>query len=378
MYKNYYKLGADPFRLTPDPAFVSPHQSFCSAQARMLYALEQGDGILIVTGRPGTGKTTLIANFLSRLQPDKVLAATVVGTALEGEGLLRMVGRAFGLNVRNMDKATLLCELQDHLEQRTRALLVIDEAHNLTPQALGEVYLLGNMYTGSRPLLQIFLVGQEQLHESLHVPQMQQLHQRLMAAEALEPLSLQETHNYILYRLHCAGWRGNPAIVNDTFILIHRFSQGLPRYISKLCTRLLEHGARHCRNNLSLDDAVTVIRQMQHEKLLPLHCETQSDNSAQLPLMQDLLDTSALPTTERIPLTVEEHTFLEASPRVVQKTPAALVRAAKQSGQAMMKIDTGPEEILDRQHETDSGPGVADSNGPRPVPLTNFAMPMPI
>lgn len=366
MYRDYYKLGAEPFRLTPDPAFVYAHQSFRTAQARMLHALEQGDGILIVTGRPGTGKTMLIANFLSRLQPGKVLTATVGGTSLEGEGLLRMVGRAFGVDARNMDKAALLGELQDCLAQQPRALLVIDEAQNLTADALAEVHLLSNMHIGSRPLLQIFLVGQEQLHESLHTPETQQLHQRITGAGGLEPLSLQECHDFVLRRLQCAGWRGNPAIVSDVFILIHRFSQGLPRHICKLCTRLLAHGARHGRKSLNLDDVVTVIEGMQDEKLLPLQCESCPGSSAPLPLMQDLIESSELPMAERMQLTAEERAFLDANPRVVQTTPAALVRAAKQYGQSVITIDTGPETVVAAKN-AHAGSDVAESNAPSPL-----------
>ena len=366
MYRDFYKLGADPFRLTPDPAFVLAHQSYLTAQTRMRHALEQGDGILVVTGGPGTGKTTLIANFLSRLPSDRVLTATVVGTSIHGEGLLRMVGCAFGLDASNMDKAAVLCELQDHLAKRPRALLVIDEAQNLTAGALGEVHVLSNLHTGSRPLLQIFLVGQEELHETLQAPQVQQLHQQVMGTGVLEPTNLQETHDYILHRLHCAGWRGNPAIVSDAFILIHRFSQGLPRYTSKLCARLLEHGARHRLNSLNLDDVVTVIEEMRDEKLLPRHCESHPGNGAALPQMQDLVASRALPTAERIKLTVEEHTFLETSPRVVQSAPSALVRAAKRDGQRVIPVDLGPEEAV-AVEKSDAGSNVADSDQSSPL-----------
>ena len=270
MYQKYYHLNSEPFRLTPDPRFVFAHRSYRKAHAYMRHTLEQGDGFLVITGRSGTGKTTLVEDFLTGLRPGNVLTAKLVSTQLEVDDLLRMVAYAFNLNVKGMDKATLLRELEKFLKQQPRTLLVIDEAQNLSPAALEEVRMLTNLYVRSRPLLQIFLLGQEELRQHLHKPEMEQLHQRLMAACDLEPLSLQETQEYVLHRLNCAGWRGDPALSSAAFVLVHRFSQGLPRYISKLCARLFLHGAVERRHLLEASDLITVIREIKDELLQPL------------------------------------------------------------------------------------------------------------
>ena len=321
MYKEFYQLHVEPFRLTPDARFVYHHASYSKALGYMQYAMQQGDGILVITGRSGTGKTTL-ADFLVKQRPGGGFVTSLASSDFERDDLLRMVGYAFCLDVQDLDKATLLHELEVFLRRQTRALLIIDEAQNLSSAALEELRMLTDMRVGSRPLLQIFLLGQEHLHERLHTAEMEQFHQRLVAACVLEPLRLQETHDYVMHRLVCAGWRGNPAISNDTFILIHRFSQGLPRYINKVFTRLLLQGAVEQRRRLDLDDVVTVIEEIRKELLLPLPAGAGDCSSEVLPPIEDLVQTRALPVDLRIALTEEEQAFIRDNPALTCAPPA--------------------------------------------------------
>jgi hypothetical protein len=220
-------------------------------------------------------------------------------------------------------KATLLRELEKFLENQSRTLLVIDEAQNLSPAALEEVRMLTNLHVRSHPLLQICLLGQEDLRQRLRKPEMEQLHQRLMAVCNLEPLSLQETREYVVHRLNCAGWRGDPAISAAAFVLLHRFSQGLPRYINKLCDRLFLHGAVEQRHLLEVDDLVTVIREIQDEMLLPLMPEKEADGHESLPNVQALVGSSSLPADWMEYLTTEEQAFIERCPDVTEPLPMA-------------------------------------------------------
>lgn len=287
----------------------------------MQYALEQGDGILVVTGRSGTGKTTL-ADSLGKLKPGRMLIATLATTGFGTDDLLRMVAYQLGLEAKGFDRATLQRELEALLRRQTRTLLIIDEAQNLSAAALEEVRMLTNMRVGSRPLLQIFLFGQQQLRDRIHTPEMEQLHQRLTATCILEPLSLQETHDYVQHCLICAGWRGNPAITTDSFILINRFSQGLPRYINKLCNRLFLRGSVEQRSQLDMDDVVTVIEEIQDELLLPLPDTTHVGACEALPPIQGLVDSRARPIAQRMKLTKEEQVFLKSNPAVIKAPPA--------------------------------------------------------
>lgn len=321
MYTDYYQLSADPFRLTPDHRFVYPHESYSKVHASMRHALEQGEGILVVTGRPGTGKSTLVEYFLAGLGSDRVPTAKLVSTQLERDDLLRMVVHAFGLGGKYLNKARLLCRLESHLRKHPRALLVIDEAQNLPASSLEELRMLTNLQADSRPLLQVFLVGQEELRKRLRDPGLEQLQQRLTAVCELRPLDLENTLNYVLHRLGRAGWRGNPAIATDTFPLIHRCTRGLPRFICKQYSRLLLYCATQQRSTLELEDVATVAREMHDEFLLPLSVEGGGNGIDPLPDIESILRLRDVPARQRMSLSGEEEALLNTCPALLTRPP---------------------------------------------------------
>jgi putative secretion ATPase (PEP-CTERM system associated) len=273
MYETYYRLSADPFRLSPDPRFCFEHPSFSRARKYMQYALRRAEGFILVTGRPGTGKTTLVESLLAGLASGGPVAARLVTAQLQPDELLRKVAYAFGLHAERLDKATLLHQLERYLVQQTRtgrgALLVIDEAQGLESSALEELRLLTNLQESNRPVLQIFLVGQERLREIVQAPELEQFHQRLIAACHLRPLDLEETRAYIEHRLRRVGWRGDPQLAGDAILMVHRFSAGVPRRINQVCSRLLLHGAAEERHRLRGQDVLTVIEDLRQEILTP-------------------------------------------------------------------------------------------------------------
>ena len=273
MYETYYSLSADPFRLSPDPRFCFEHPSFSRARKYMQYALRRAEGFIMVTGRPGTGKTTLVESLLTGLSGNGPVAARLVTAQLGPDELLRKVAYAFGLHVAGLDKATMLLHLERFLIQQARtgrgALLVIDEAQGLNASSLEELRLLTNLQENARPILQIFLVGQEELRDIVQRPELEQFHQRLIAACHLRPLDLEETRAYVEHRLRRVGWRGDPRITSDAFELVHRFSAGVPRRINQVCSRLLLHGAAEDRHRLDGNDALAVIEDLRAELLAP-------------------------------------------------------------------------------------------------------------
>ena len=279
----------------------------------MRHALESGDGLLSITGRPGTGKSTLIDWFLGEFENGEVLCATLSSTAVDGDDLLRMVAYAFGLDARGLEKSSLVHNLRQHLQAHRRSLLVIDEAQNLSCGALEEVLALINLQAGSQPLLQIFLVGQDRLHEQLHDPELEQLRQRLTASCTLEPLTLRETRDYILHRLKCVGWRDNPEISPVVFVLVHRYAQGLPRHINQVCTHLLLRGAIEKRQLLDFDDVVSVVQSIALEKLMPLTSTAGMDSSVGFPPVADLVRSVGRPVGQRLALSEDEQAFLAES-----------------------------------------------------------------
>ena len=274
MYEAFYHLNTNPFRLTPDPKFCFNHTGYKSAREYLDYALRLGEGFIMVTGRPGTGKTTLAETFLKDLDSTRVLAERVAVSGLEANDLLRAVAYAYGIEASGLDKATLRHRIQQHFilqEQRgRRALLIIDEAQGLPPSALEELRLLADLQAGSRPLLQLFLVGQETLRDLMCTPGMDQFQQRIIATCHLKPLGLQETRSYIKHRLCQAGWKGDPELTGAALLAIHQCSRGVPRHINKLCNRLLVLGYGKGKHILDEEEVRAIFVELREEQLTPL------------------------------------------------------------------------------------------------------------
>jgi len=271
MYEHFYHLKAEPFRLSPDHRFCFNHQSYAKAKAYMQYAFERAEGFVMVTGRPGTGKSTLVNDLVDTLSSSGAKVAKLVSTQLEASDLLRMVAHAFGLQTENLDKATVLQRLDkllmSHHNDGRRALLIIDEAQDLSHSAMEELRLLTNLQLNSQPLMQIFLLGQEELRTLVQSPGMEQVQQRLVAACHLEQLKEDETKAYIIHRLEQVGWQGDPAISNAIYPVIFRFTAGIPRRINQICSRLFLHGSVEGSHQLGIEDAKTVIAELQQEQL---------------------------------------------------------------------------------------------------------------
>ena len=271
MYELFYNLKAEPFRLSPDHRFCFNHRSYAKAKSYMQYAFRRAEGFVMITGRPGTGKTTLVNDLVDSLSPSEVSVAMLVSTQLDANDLLRMVAYSFGLDGDLPHKAMTIQKLTrlltNHYKEGRRALLIIDEAQDLSVSALEELRLLTNLQLNSQPLLQIFLLGQEELKNLVHGPNMEQVHQRLVAAYDLEALKENETKQYIKHRLDQVGWKGDPAISEAAFPIIHKFSGGIPRRINLFCSRLFLHGSVEERHKLGILDTKVVLHELKLENL---------------------------------------------------------------------------------------------------------------
>jgi hypothetical protein len=183
--------------------------------------------------------------------------------------MLRAVSAAFGLPAKSVDKATLLASLEAFLCQLAidgkRALLVVDEAQNLTPRAVEELRMLSNFQLGDQALLQSFLIGQPELRDMMHGQQMQQLRQRVIASYHLGPMDKAETQAYVEHRLVHVGWKGDPKFEPATFELIHTLSGGIPRRINMLCNRLLLGGYLQEKHAFDADDVQAIAREIREE-----------------------------------------------------------------------------------------------------------------
>lgn len=275
MYEEFYNLEREPFRLSPDARLCYRHPSYKKAKAYMQYALHRGEGFVMVTGPPGTGKSTLIDDLTMDLADGNTLFANLACTQIEADDLLRLVVLNFGLDGTIEHKALLLHDLENLFlrlrREGKRPLLIIDEAQDLSSSALEELRLLTNLQQNNEPLLQIFLVGQEELRQTVLSPGLVQLHQRIVAACHLEPLTLEFTEEYVKHRLAQVGWQEDPSFDSSIFSYIHRFSGGVPRLINMISGRLLLHGMVEELHELGESDVREVIESLSSEQLLPVN-----------------------------------------------------------------------------------------------------------
>ncbi len=243
MYETYYGLSGKPFQLNPDPDFFYGSRGHKRAMAYLEYGVHQGEGFIVITGEVGTGKTTLVRNLLRKVPNEKVRAAQIVSTQVDADDLLRLAAGGFGIESQGITKSELLLRLEAHFRalhaEGRRALLIVDEAQNLSPRAVEELRMLSNFQVENRSLVQSFLVGQPEFRQIMQHAQMSQLKQRILASYHLGPLDLTETQAYIEHRLRHVGWRNRPGFDAESFERIFIHTAGVPRRINALCDRIL-------------------------------------------------------------------------------------------------------------------------------------------
>ena len=229
VYQDFFGLSGKPFQLSPDARFFYPSKEHKRALSFLQYGLGQGDGFIVITGDIGTGKTTLVQTLLADLDPKVTVVANIVTTQLKEDDLLTLVAFQFGLRSTG-SKAVLLRDLEQFFLHRTRerkrVLLIVDEAQNLPPQSVEELRMLSNFQYQGRPLVQVFLLGQEEFRATLLSPGFEQLRQRIIATYHLNPLEAAETRTYIEHRLRLVGWRADPTFSDGAFERIYAFTQG--------------------------------------------------------------------------------------------------------------------------------------------------------
>lgn len=272
MYEEFYGLREEPFRLTPDSRLCFAHPSYKNAKAYMQYALYRGEGFVMVTGHPGTGKSTLISDLTSEFDGGKVMFTSLSCTQVKGDDLIRLIALNFDLDGATEYKSLILHSLKNFFlklyREGRRSLLIIDEAQDLPAEALEELRLLTNLQHNNQPLLQIFLIGQTELRQTVLSPTLEQLHQRIVATCHLEALGMDATEEYVKYRLTQVGWKNDPELPSEIFPLIHQYSRGIPRLINLICSRLLLHGMVEESHAISLADTQLVIDGLLREQLL--------------------------------------------------------------------------------------------------------------
>jgi type II secretory pathway predicted ATPase ExeA len=243
MYKEFYGLRANPFNVNPDPRYLFLTRHTEEALACLTYGIQSRKGFVLLTGEVGTGKTTLINKLLEWLRLQQVATAFIFNSRLNTTQFLDYMMADFGIPVDSKAKSQILIRLYNWLLDRYRAgetaVLIVDEAQNLSDEVLEEIRMLTNLETFTEKLLQIVLVGQPELEQKLKQPQLRQLRQRLTLRAKTHPLTLEETKAYIQQRLRIAGSNGHEIFDPESLVAIHRYANGIPRVINLLCEHSL-------------------------------------------------------------------------------------------------------------------------------------------
>lgn len=248
MYDQYYNLTGRPFQLTPDPQFYFESATHRKALSYLGYGLAQGEGFIVITGEVGAGKSTLVSHLMQSIDKARLTAATIVTSQLDGLDMVHMAAESFGIDTRGLDKAATLKSIENflHAEARTgrRCLLIVDEAQNLSVDALEELRMLSNFQLGSSALLQIFLLGQPEFRDLVRdAAELEQLRQRIIATHHLEPMDANEVEPYVVHRLNRAGWNGRPQVTADAYVALFAETGGVPRKLNTLMNRVMLMGA---------------------------------------------------------------------------------------------------------------------------------------
>jgi len=243
MYKEFYGLRANPFNVNPDPRYLFLTRHTEEALACLTYGIQSRKGFVLLTGEVGTGKTTLINKLLEWLRLQQVATAFIFNSRLNTTQFLDYMMADFGIPCDSKAKSQILLRLYNWLLDRYRAgetaVLIVDEAQNLSEEVLEEIRMLTNLETFTEKLLQIVLVGQPELEHKLKQPQLRQLRQRLTLRAKTHPLTLEETRAYVQQRLRIAGSGGEEIFDPDSLAAIHHYSHGIPRVINLLCEHCL-------------------------------------------------------------------------------------------------------------------------------------------
>ena len=260
MYEEFYNLRERPFNLVPDPEFLYLSPQHKLARAYLEYGIKQRVGFVVLTGEVGTGKTTLLKSLLKSREKNQRLGV-LYQTAMAAGDLLEVLLREFEVRGHYASRTARLAAFNQFLlsayGRGEHVVLLVDEAQNLSPEALEEIRLLSNLQTEKEPLLQVILVGQPGLRERLRHPTLRQLAQRVSVHYHLTPLNLQETKEYINFRLARAG--GSGVFTESALGKLFEYTQGVPRRLNAWCDLALVAGFAEGRQEIDGEFIDTVI-----------------------------------------------------------------------------------------------------------------------
>jgi general secretion pathway protein A len=243
MYNAYFGFRENPFNLSPDPEFLYRSPQHEEALAQLIWGVRGRKGFIVLTGEVGTGKTTMLECLRDYLDSQRIEFAFVFNSRLTPAQFFEMIAYDFNLDADRKSKTDVLFALNtlllEQAEKGRTCVLIIDEAHNLDWEVLEEVRLLGNLENRTGKLLQIILAGQPELDRKLDAPNLRQLKQRIVLRCGLDPLTEEQTVEYVNARMARAGLPDQKifsrGLLNEIFVRTY----GTPRLINAVCDNLL-------------------------------------------------------------------------------------------------------------------------------------------
>lgn len=247
MYEQFYRLSERPFSLTPDPRYVVNFDRYRVALGELTNGIGRKEGLMVLTGLPGTGKTSLSRDLLGKLDSETHRAALISNPFLSGLEMLQALLAEFGVAYpTSASRNELLSRLNkfflEQLAEGRTCVAIFDEAQHLSSEFLEQIRVLSNLETADEKLIQIVLVGRPELNRRLKMPATAQLSQSVSVRSTLSFLNLEETNGYIHHRLSVAGARDSLEFTERAIAAIYKAAQGIPRRINAICDQALLAG----------------------------------------------------------------------------------------------------------------------------------------
>lgn len=315
MYKTFFGLKENPFNVNPDPRYLYLTKQMEEALTGLMYGIQTRKGFITLTGEVGTGKTTLVNRLLHWLHERRTRTAFLFNSRMNSTHLFDFILSEFEISCELKTKSQQLMKFNHWLLERYRAgetaVLIVDEAQNLSYPVLEEIRMLTNLETSTDKLLQIVLSGQPELEEKLKQPQLRQLRQRIMLRCLTSPLTKEQTGEYIAERLRIAGASGEPIFSLKAVETVHLYSLGVPRVVNLLCEHSLVNAYAEQQRPIEAKIVEDVAREFQLDEVEPISPEPTGRANAEVysseTFIQNLgealsrfrVDPSALPTRGR-------------------------------------------------------------------------------
>jgi general secretion pathway protein A len=288
MYKDFFGLKENPFSVSPDPRYLFLTKEVEETLSSLVYGIQTRKGITTLTGEVGTGKTTLVNRVLDCLRERGTKTAFLFNSRINSSQLFDFILAEFEIPCESRSKSQQLMRLNQWLLEQfaagETAVVIVDEAQNLTFPVLEEIRLLTNLETSTEKLLQIVLSGQPELEEKLNLPQLRQLRQRIMLRCKTVALKEEQTRDYVHERLKIAGAAENGQLIfsPEAIETIHLYSLGIPRVVNLLCEHALINAYVEEQRPIQREIIEDVAREFELDQVEPIASPESLRTSAEL------------------------------------------------------------------------------------------------